>query len=305
LAVLFLDLDHFKRINDTLGHAIGDKLIQMAAKRFKELLFETDTITRIGGDEFMILLTGLENPSKALKIAEKIFQVFETPFYIEGHELFMTCSIGVSVYPNDGLDMETLLKNADTAMNRCKEKGRNSYQLYSPKMNDKFMFRLKLENNLRHALEDNQLKLHYQPQIDAKTGKPIAIEALLRWHHPDLGLIQPNDFIPIAEESGLMVQMGEWVIQTACRQLVKWEEIGFEKIKMAVNLSAIQIKSSDFVQRVVQIMNEEGVDSKNIEFELTEGAIMEDIENSVKVLRDLRDQGIGIAIDDFGTDILR
>ncbi len=301
LGVFFLDLDHFKRINDTLGHAVGDKLIQMSAGRLKHILYETDTVTRLGGDEFAILVPNLSKPAQTLKIADKIFNAFKTPFFIDGHELFMSVSLGISVYPNDGYDADSLMKNADTAMNRAKEQGRGNYQLYSPQMNDKALLRLKLESRLRRAVERDEFRLHYQPQIDFQTGKITGMEALLRWHHPEFGLVSPAEFVPLAEESGLIVPIGAWVLETACKQIKEWQMMGFTALRMAVNLSSRQLRRPDLAATISSIVRNVGVDPALVELELTEGTLMDDIEETTSALAKLRDQGLRIAIDDFGT----
>lgn len=301
LGVFFLDLDHFKRINDTLGHAVGDKLIQMSAGRLKHILYETDTVTRLGGDEFAILIPSLTKPGHALKIADKIFNAFKTPFFIDGHELFVSVSLGISMYPNDGYDADSLMKNADTAMNRAKEQGRGNYQLYSPQMNDKALLRLKLENRLRRALERDEFRLHYQPQVDFKTGRITGMEALLRWHHPEFGLVSPAEFVPLAEEAGLIVPIGAWVLETACRQIKDWQNMGFKALRMAVNLSSRQLRRPDLAATISSIIKNIGVDPELVELELTEGSLMDDIEETASALSKLRDTGLRIAIDDFGT----
>jgi diguanylate cyclase (GGDEF)-like protein/PAS domain S-box-containing protein len=301
LGVFFLDLDHFKRINDTLGHTVGDKLIQMSAGRLKHILYETDTVTRLGGDEFAILIPSLQKPAHALKIADKISNAFKTPFFIDGHELFMSISTGISLYPNDGFDADALMKNADTAMNRAKEQGRGNYQLYSPQMNDKALLRLKLENRLRRALERDEFRLHYQPQIDFVTGRITGMEALLRWHHPEFGLVSPAEFVPLAEEAGLIVPIGAWVLETACNQIKEWQLMGYTALRMAVNLSSRQLRRPDLAATISSIVRNVGVDPSLVELELTEGTLMDDIEQTASALVKLRDQGLRIAIDDFGT----
>jgi diguanylate cyclase (GGDEF)-like protein/PAS domain S-box-containing protein len=301
LGVFFLDLDHFKRINDTLGHAIGDKLIQMSAGRLKHILYETDTVTRLGGDEFAILIPSLKKPAHALKIADKISNAFKTPFFIDGHELFMSVSCGISMYPNDGYDADSLMKNADTAMNRAKEQGRGNYQLYSPQMNDKALLRLKLENRLRRAVERDEFRLHYQPQVDFQTGRITGMEALLRWHHPEFGLVSPAEFVPLAEEAGLIVPIGAWVLETACKQIKEWQLMGFTALRMAVNLSSRQLRRPDLAATISSIIRNVGVDPSLVELEMTEGTLMDDIEQTTAALIKLKSEGLRIAIDDFGT----
>ncbi|MFT5207055.1 MAG: diguanylate cyclase (GGDEF)-like protein/PAS domain S-box-containing protein [Candidatus Omnitrophota bacterium] len=301
LAVLAIDVDHFKRINDTLGHSSGDKLLQSMAGRISEVLYDTDTVTRDGGDEFLVLITGLKRPAQALAVADKVFNVFQKAFFIDEHELFMTCSIGISIYPTDGFDIDSLLKNADTAMNRAKDQGRNNYQLYTPTMNDKALRKLKLENQLRHALEREELRIHYQPQVSIKTNHIIGMEALLRWNHPELGNISPAEFIPLAEDSGLIVPIGEWVLTKVCAQVKEWEEMGLLNIRVCVNMSARQFRQKNFAECVIAIIRESHIDSESIEFELTEGTIMKDWEETIAAMNQIKAHGMRISIDDFGT----
>lgn len=237
VAVLFLDIDRFKVINDTLGHALGDELIKAAAERLRKQLRGTDTVARLGGDEFTVLLQDINGIEGVTKVAENIFSIFKEPFNIKGHELFLTVSIGISVYPDDGADRETLLKNADIAMYLAKDEGRNAYRFYATSMNARTIERLELENRLRKAIERNELLLNYQPQIDIKTGEVTGVEALVRWHEPERGIIhQPADFIPIAEETGLIVPIGEWVFRKACEENKKWQDKGLKPVRVAVNL---------------------------------------------------------------------
>lgn len=301
IAVMYLDLDHFKRINDTLGHQVGDKLLQMIAGRLKHVLYDLDTVTRIGGDEFVVIAIGLKEVRHALKIADKIFSSFKTPFFIEGHELFMTCSIGIAVYPDDANDKEGLLKNADVAMHRAKQCGRNSYQLYSPTMNDKALVRMKIENGLRKAIEAEELRIHYQPFIDVRTGEITGMEALLRWHHAELGMVSPDDFIPVAEETGLIIQIGEWVIRKACSQIHEWQMMGVGMVPVSINLSSYQFRRKEFVSRVSEIIHDTNIDPKWIEFELTESTIMENVDEVIDTLNQFRSWGIQVSVDDFGT----
>lgn len=301
IAVMFLDLDHFKRINDTLGHQVGDKLLQMIAGRFKHVLYDLDTVTRIGGDEFVIISIGLNEVRHALKIADKIFNSFKTPFFIEGHELFMTCSIGIAVYPDDGNDKDSLLKNADVAMHRAKQRGRSSYELYSPTMNDKALVRMKIENGLRKAIETDELRLHYQPFVDVSTGEITGMEVLLRWHHSELGMVAPNDFIPVAEETGLIISIGEWVINEACKQIREWQLMGVKLVPVSINLSSYQFRRKEFVSKVAEILRDTNIDAKWIEFELTESTIMENIDEVIETLNQFRSWGIQVSVDDFGT----
>ena len=301
LAVLFLDIDRFKTINDTLGHGVGDVLLQGAAKRLMGCVRESDTIARWGGDEFTVLLTGIESTEQVKQVADRILVAFGPAFNCEEHLLHVTTSIGIAVYPSDGNDFQTLLKNADTALYRAKEKGRNTYQLYTPSMNAQAARRLTLENHLRHALELQELEIYYQPQIDLSTGRIIGLEALLRWQHPRLGLLSPNAFISIAEETGLIVPIGEWVLENACHQVKHWQKLVRTPLKIAVNLSAYQFQQSSLLQVVSRILDRHALDADCLELEITENIAMQDVDLTVRLLTELRHKGVNIAIDDFGT----
>jgi diguanylate cyclase (GGDEF)-like protein len=301
LAVIFVDLDRFKTIVDTLGHAIGDRLLRAVAERLSGCLEEGDTLARMGGDEFVVLLPQINRADKAVRLAHKVLEVLKPAFQFSGHELHITTSIGISLYPYDGEDADTLLKNADTALYRAKEQGRNNYQLYTPAMNARAFERLALENSLRKALERKEFLLHYQPQTDMRTGAIVGVEALLRWQHPDLGLVYPSEFIPIAEETGLIVPLGEWVLRTACVQARAWQTLGLPPFTVAVNLSARQFLQQDLVDTVARILKETGVDPRSLEIEITESIAMQNADYTIVVLRDLKEMGILIAMDDFGT----
>ncbi len=300
-AVLFLDLDHFKRINDTLGHAVGDQLIKAVSIRLAKTVYESDTVTRIGGASFMVLLPRIEKPEYAENAANKIITAFKTPFIINDHELFTSCSIGMAIFPNDGAESETLLKNADAAMHMAKERGRNRYQLFSSAIANNSFERLVLENSLRHALERNEFQLHYQPQLDIRSGKITGVEALIRWHHPDLGFIPPMEFIPIAEETGLIHPLGEWVIRTACQQKKIWHQQGLKSLKVAFNLSARQFHYANLLELITNIIKEIDLDPSSLDLELTESTIMSHLEETTETLKKLKDMGMNISIDDFGT----
>ncbi|MCR4314264.1 MAG: EAL domain-containing protein [Candidatus Uhrbacteria bacterium] len=302
VAVIFLDLDRFKVINDTLGHAVGDELIKAVAERLKKHLRETDTVARLGGDEFTMLLQDVSGIERITRVIENIFELFKEPFDIKGHELFLTASIGISVYPDDGTDAETLFKNADIAMYLAKEEGRNAYRFYTTAMNARTIERLELENGLRKAIERDELLLHYQPQIDIKTGEVTGVEALVRWHELERGIIhQPADFIPIAEETGLIVPIGEWVLRKACEENKKWQEKGLKPVRIAANLSLRQFRQKDFVKTVAGIIKDTTLDPKYLELELTESIIMKDVKSTIEVLSELKAMGIRLSIDDFGT----
>jgi len=301
LAVLFLDLDRFKVINDSLGHSVGDELLRQVAERIQEHVREGDTVARLGGDEFTLLVPGITAEEDAAKIARKICEAIHDPFWIDGRELFVTTSVGVSVYPSDGHDAETLVRNADSAMYRAKEQGRDNYQLYTPAMNAKAIERLSLESRLRQAVANDELELHFQPFIDLKTAELLGAEALLRWRHPDLGLIPPGEFIPIAELSGLIVPIGEWVLRTACAEARKWHEKGFRTLTVSVNLSSRQFQQSDLVSQVTQALDETGLEPNKLDLEITESNAMQNAEHSINTLWGLKKQGVRISMDDFGT----
>ncbi len=299
VTVLFLDLDRFKGVNDTLGHAVGDLLLKTVAERLLNCVRAGDTVARLGGDEFAVILVDIAQEDDVLRIVKKIQDTLPVPFKIKGHEVFITPSIGISIFPNDGDDPETLLKNADTAMYRAKEQGRNRYQHYSSAMGAQALQRITLENALRYALERNELQLFYQPLIELNTGRIVAMEALLRWEHPKDGMILPATFIPLAEDSGLIMPIGEWVLHTACSQNKAWHLAGLAPVRMAVNLSARQFQQQNMLETILRILRQTGLDPHYLEVELTE-SIMQNAD-AIGTLRGLREAGIQIAIDDFGT----
>jgi diguanylate cyclase (GGDEF)-like protein/PAS domain S-box-containing protein len=310
-AVLFLDLDRFKLINDTLGHGVGDVLLKAVAERLSLCLRRSDTVARLnvmngtvarlGGDEFTLLLTDIVHAQDVPIVVQRILNLFMTPFIVEGHELFITPSIGISLYPNDGDNAEKLLRNADTALYRAKEQGRNNYQFYLPEMNAKVSERLSMENSLRKALERKEFLLHYQPQVDLNTGAIVGMEALVRWHHSESGLISPAKFIPLAEETGLILPIGEWVLRTACAQNKRWQEAGLPPIRVAVNLSGRQFQQRNLIETVRRTLTDTGLDAAYLEMELTESILMQKIEIITSVLSELDAMGIQISVDDFGT----
>ena len=301
LAILFVDLDRFKTIVDTLGHAIGDHVLRGVAERLSGSLEEGDTLARLGGDEFVILLPQIHRADKAVKLAQKVLEALKPAFYFSGHELHITTSIGIALYPYDGEDADTLLKNADTALYRAKEQGRNNYQLYTPAMNARAFERLALENSLRKALERKEFLLHYQPQQDLKTGEITGMEALLRWQHPDLGLVYPAEFISLAEETGLIVPLGEWVLRTAAAQNKAWQKAGLPPMVVAVNLSARQFQHHDLVESIARVLRETGLEARWLELEITESIAMQNADYTIIILRDLKEMGMQISMDDFGT----
>jgi diguanylate cyclase (GGDEF)-like protein/PAS domain S-box-containing protein len=303
LVIMFLDLDSFKNINDTLGHGYGDMLLIEIAARLKMQIRKDDMVARQGGDEFTILLQNINDVQDVIQIAEKILNAVSEPYRVVGHEMNVTASMGITVFPFDDTDIDNLLRNADTAMYRAKDAGRNNFQFYTAAMNAAIRDRMEIENGLRYALERNELLLHYQPQVDIESGRIIAVEALVRWMHPEKGLIPPDKFIHIAEESGLIVAIGEWVLRTACKQNKAWQDAGLSHIRMAVNLSARQFRVPHLVAVVVKAMEDAGLalHSDNLELELTESMIMNDVEGAIETLSSLHAMGIRLSIDDFGT----
>ena len=301
LAVMFLDVDRFKTINDTLGHAVGDRLLQGFAERVKTCLREKDTVSRWGGDEFTFLLPEISTSEDAAKIGQRILDTLKPAFYLEGHALHISSSIGIAIYPQDGEDAETLLRNADAALYRAKEHGRNNYRFYKPEMNAQASILLTLENRLHLALERGEFEVYYQPQVHINTGEIIGMEALVRWHHPEFGLISPAKFIPLAEENGLIVPIGEWVLEAACRQNKAWQDNGFRSLRVAVNLSPRQFQQPNIVTKVAQILEETGLSPHFLELEITESTIMQDVNFASEILHKLQGLGVHISIDDFGT----
>lgn len=301
IAVIFLDLDRFKFINDSLGHAIGDQLLQSISKRLLASVRGSDTVSRQGGDEFVILLPEITHPEDAGTSAKKILLSLSAPHSIEGHDLHIDGSIGISIYPGDGADAETLIKNADTAMYSAKEHGRNNFQFFTAAMNLKAVERQSLEGSLRRALEREEFLLHYQPKVNLESGEITGIEALIRWQQPERGLVPPSQFVPIAEDCGLILPIGRWVLREACRQARAWQDAGLPPLPIAINVSAVEFRDKDFVESVRTILSETGLEARYLELELTEGVLMEDAESSAYVLRELKKMGVQLAVDDFGT----
>lgn len=301
LAILFIDLDRFKNINDTLGHDAGDRVLKEVAERLRSCLRESDTAGRLGGDEFVVLIEELSQPVYVAGVAQKILAAVAKPLILDAQEFHLTASIGISAYPDDSKDMQSLLKNADIAMYRAKEQGRNNYQFYSAQMNVHTLERLALESNLRRALERNEFLLHYQPKVDIGSGRITGMEALVRWQQPAKPLILPAQFISLAEETGLIVPIGEWVLKTACAQNKSWQEHGLPPLRVAVNLSARQFGHETLLQDVARVLNETGLDPTALEFEITESMVMHNPEHAVKLLTKLKAMGIQLSIDDFGT----
>ncbi len=301
VAVLYADVDHFKVVNDSLGHAAGDRLLQELARRLAACVREDDTVARQGGDEFVLVLPGLPREEDASMVAHKVAEALGQPFRVDGQEMFVTCSIGVALFPRDGDDAGTLLRNADTALYRAKEVGRNTFQFYAAEMNARALERLTLESSLRHALEREELVLHYQPQVDLHSGAVVGVEALIRWQHPEFGLLSPVKFIGLAEETGLILPIGEWVLRTACAQAKAWADAGFPDLRMSVNLSARQFRQQDLVQQVAAALEDSGLDPRSLELELTESLLIHNVDASIAILSELSAMGVKIAIDDFGT----
>ena len=303
-ALLFLDLDRFKIINDSLGHAVGDQLLRVISRRLNNCVREEDTVARLGGDEFMVLLPRISGSTDAGRIARKITACLEDPISCNGHELLITTSIGISIYPYDGADAETLIKHADISMYRAKELGRNKAVYYTAEMNAAPRKQLDMETNLRNAIDSNQLKIFYQPKVDISQNMIIGVEALLRWEHPTMGFISPLDFIPVAEDSSLIAPIGEWVLNTAFRQLQQWHIAGFTDLTVAVNLSSVQLSRPGFKGVVAQALEESGLDARMIELEITENVAMENIDAAILILENLKSMGVSITMDDFGTGYL-
>jgi len=302
VALFMIDLDRFKRINDTLGHHIGDLLLMQVAQRLRGCARGTDTLARWGGDEFTMILTDLNTPHDAAHIAEKVLEVLRVPFTVEEHELFVTASIGISLYPTDSRDPEELLRHADSAMYRAEEQGKNTYEFFAPDVGATASERLRIENQLRRALERGELEVYYQPLVVIRTGQLVGAEALLRWNHPEQGILPAGKFIPIAEESGLIVPIGTWVLEEACRQTKAWQQAGFFPfLRVAVNVSTVQFRRPDFVESVVRALEHAGLAAGFLELELVESLMIRDVEASTRQMDGLRALGVTIAIDDFGT----
>ncbi|MEN6586856.1 MAG: EAL domain-containing protein [Sulfuricella sp.] len=300
VAILFLDLDRFKHINDTLGHNIGDQLLQAVSDLLKNCLRGEDTLARLGGDEFTLILPHLGNTDGAATVAQNILSVLEQPFSIAGQELFISGSIGIAYYPHDGSEASELVKNADTAMYAAKSLGGNNFQFYSQHMNAMASARFEMEKMLRHALERNELQLHYQPQVNSRSQRIVGVEALLRWHQPDLGWVSPSDFIPLAEETGLIIPISDWVLRTACAQCKDWLGKGYD-LTVAVNLCARQFTQSDLLLQISDILKQTELDPKYLELELTESMVMQQGEETIAILHQLKGLGLRLSLDDFGT----
>lgn len=301
VALMFIDLDRFKIINDTLGHNIGDRLLVEVAQRLRECVRESDLLARLGGDEFVVVLTGDDAINASAHVAEKILGSLARSFRIEGNTLHTTPSIGISLYPHDGDSIESLMKNSDTAMYHVKSMGRNNFQFFSPEMNQSSAERLLLEDSLHRALERGEFAMHYQPLVEIASGRLVGAEALIRWHHPERGMVAPHEFIPLAEESGMILPIGTWVLREVCRQIKVWRELGMTGLRFAVNLSPRQFRQENLVGNIVGMLREFDVPASALELEITEGSVMENADAAVSLLNLLNQHGLSIAIDDFGT----
>lgn len=301
LAIMFLDLDRFKHINDSLGHAVGDQLLQAVAHRLIACVRQSDTISRQGGDEFIVLLPSIEHAADAAFTAQKILSSLALPYDVDGHVLHVSVSVGVSIYPDDGMDVGSLIKSADTAMYCAKESGRNNFRFFEADMNARAVQRHSVEVNLRLALERQEFVLHYQPKVDLRLGTVVGVEALIRWQHPELGLLLPGQFVAIAEDCGLILPIGRWVLREACRQARTWREEGLAPITIAVNTSALEFRAKDFINNIRTTLSDTGMVPRFLELELTESVLMRDATSTDTVLHALADMGIKLAVDDFGT----
>jgi diguanylate cyclase (GGDEF)-like protein/PAS domain S-box-containing protein len=301
VAILFLDLDRFKAVNESFGHPVGDQFLCRVAERIRACTRAGDTLARFGGDEFAILIQRIRSEEDAAKVAQKVLEAIRLPFLVDQRELFTTTSIGASTYPTDGADVDTLTRNADAALHRAKEHGRDNYQLYSLEMNARALERLSLENRLRQALQNEQLVLYYQPLIDLHSERIRGVEALLRWLHPERGLLSPSEFIPLAEMSGLILPIGEWVLNASCEQLREWHDLGYSDLRVAVNVSPRQFQQFDFVTQVTRAIEESGIPPESLDLEITETSAMQDPDGSIGKLQDLKKRNVRISLDDFGT----
>ena len=301
LALLFLDLDRFKNINDTLGHALGDQLLIQVSHRLRRLVRRSDMVARLGGDEFIVMAQTVDGPHAPAKIAEGIVEALDEPFVLDGHECWVTTSVGIAVFPANGTDPDTLARNADTAMYQAKASGKNTYRFFDDSMNEAARRRLELENRLRRALERDELQLHFQPQVDLTTGLITGAEALLRWTDAELGVVSPLEFIPVAEETGMIVKIGSWVLHEACRQARRWREAGCSWMRVAVNVSALQLEHEKLREVIVEALWQCGLSPDAIELELTENSLIQNRSEKLAVLTGLKEIGVSLALDDFGT----
>lgn len=301
LAVMYLDMDRFKYINDSLGHSIGDRLLQQISDRLSQCVHEKGSLSRLGGDEFALLLPDVNGLNEVIDVAKRLIESIDNMFILDEYELYITTSVGISIYPNDGDDSQALMKNADTALYRAKEQGKNNYQIYHSSMNIQTYKTFLLEKDMRKALLENEYELYYQPRLDAYTGRIVGIEALIRWNHPEWGLVSPSEFIPLAEETGLIVTLGKWVIQEACKQNKAWQDLGLTSVPVSVNISAHQFMQKDFIHHIDRILKETGLTPTWLEIEITEHILIENEQVAVTTMQQLQKRGVAIALDDFGT----
>jgi diguanylate cyclase (GGDEF)-like protein len=305
-AVFFLNLDRLKRVNDSLGHVVGDRVLQASVQRLRTALdacglCKDSLLYRLEGDLFAILIPEMTSAETPITVAGEVVGRMNEPLQVDGREFFVTLSMGISVFPVDGKDAITLIRNADSALNCVKQRGGNGYQCYTQEMNARALEILELGNALRHAMERDELALHYQPQLEIETGRIVGMEALIHWCHPERGMVSPAEFIPLAEESGLIVPIGEWILRTACAQTRTWLDAGLPRLRVAVNISARQFRSPDLPQTIESILHETGLDPHDLELEITESVAMQDVELAIATLRKLKQIGVGLSIDDFGT----
>lgn len=299
-ALMFIDIDHFKVINDSMGHDAGDQLLNIVSDRLKNILRKTDTVARLGGDEFTVIIEDLDEPEWVVSVANNVLKLLDQPAEIDGQEVHIGGSIGIAMYPQDGENVGALLKNADTAMYKAKEMGRQTFQFYASEMSLKAMQRLELENQLRHALKAEEFTVYYQPKIDLSNEQCTGVEALVRWQHPERGIVLPDEFIPLAEETGLIIQLDEWVMRTACSQFKKWQSSGSTLMNLSVNISARHFHDGGLVERCKKILKGTLIEAGNLEIELTESALVENYSIAQNVLNEIHEMGVGIALDDFG-----
>jgi diguanylate cyclase (GGDEF)-like protein/PAS domain S-box-containing protein len=300
VAVMFLDIDRFKNVNDTLGHSVGDKLLTEVASRLRVSVKEDDTVARLGGDEFLIILPELDTLACAEIVAERILEELGRPFSLEDRELFTGASIGITGYPEDSDDPDMLLRNADSAMYQAKDAGRNTFRFFTPEMNIRLLKRLEMESQLRYAMSKQELSLYFQPQVDIKSGKLVGVEALLRWRNSELGNVPPDEFIPLAEETGLIAAIGEWVLIQACQVATTWQQQGADGIRISVNVSAVQFRNTDLIQTVCNALETSGLSASLLELEITERLLVEDNPNTSRMLEDIKQIGVRLSLDDFG-----
>lgn len=301
LALLFMDLDGFKDINDTFGHPMGDELLKQVTKRLQKYLHQGDILARLGGDEFVLVVENFSLIDELEPVARKLLSILSEPFVLDGHELFIGASIGISLYPDDGSEADTLIRNADSAMYRAKEAGRNNHQFYTRELTQAVAERLALESELRYALERDEFQLYYQPQVELRSGRIIGVEALIRWQSSQRGMVAPDKFIPLAEKSGLILSIGEWVLREACRQMMQWREEGYELARISVNVSALQIQRGKLTEMVTQVLVQTGLEAECLDLEITESVLMSNPKEVIELLEDLRSLGLSLAVDDFGT----